>query len=225
MKYKPNKKDNHSKRGDVARAQHELYEDESGITARKAMRDSITKPPITQQDADHYNAIQRSDYGIEKDIVKSDFERKEGDLSKATDRLYGVTLRLKQREKSEKDPENYQSSIKYESWIENRAKRLIKQATRAGDKETAGHAYNILKILDKEPHPNHGNLEERVSKEKRRRIVPPWMVSILIIGGLFFISPNITGNAISNMSQGNSNMIGAILIILGLMSAYFWTKS
>ena len=39
---------------------------------------------------------------------------------------------------------------------------------------------------------------------------------VLIIGSIFFLSPNITGNVIGNLSNNNSNFLGAILFILGI---------
>jgi hypothetical protein len=43
------------------------------------------------------------------------------------------------------------------------------------------------------------------------------------IGGLFFLSSNITGNAIG--SSVISNWIGAVLLIVGLVAGFFWLKS
>lgn len=40
--------------------------------------------------------------------------------------------------------------------------------------------------------------------------------SIALLGSLFFLYPNLTGNIIGNMNSSGSNWIGAILFILGL---------
>ncbi len=51
------------------------------------------------------------------------------------------------------------------------------------------------------------------------------IASILgILGGLFFLSSNITGNAIANVSQSSSNALGAVLLVVGLVTGFFWLK-
>ena len=45
---------------------------------------------------------------------------------------------------------------------------------------------------------------------------------ISIIAGLFFLSPNLTGNAIANASSTSSTLIGAFLFVFGLFGI-FWT--
>ncbi len=45
-----------------------------------------------------------------------------------------------------------------------------------------------------------------------------------IIGGLFFLSSNITGNAIANVSQSSGNILGAVLLVVGLVAGFFWVK-
>jgi len=52
------------------------------------------------------------------------------------------------------------------------------------------------------------------------------MAVFLIIGavGLFFLSPNITGNVIGNNSINSSNLIGAILFLIGIVGLFFTFK-
>lgn len=45
-----------------------------------------------------------------------------------------------------------------------------------------------------------------------------------VLGGIFFLSANITGNAIANMTNSTSNFLGAGLLIIGLVSGFFWIK-
>jgi len=47
---------------------------------------------------------------------------------------------------------------------------------------------------------------------------------VLIVGGLFFLSSNITGNAISSVSQNSSNWIGGILLVAGIIGASLYFK-
>lgn len=45
-----------------------------------------------------------------------------------------------------------------------------------------------------------------------------------LIGGLFFLSPNVTGNVIANMTNSTTNSTGMILILIGLVAGFFWIK-
>ncbi|MDO8517410.1 MAG: hypothetical protein Q7S33_04790 [Nanoarchaeota archaeon] len=42
-----------------------------------------------------------------------------------------------------------------------------------------------------------------------------------ILGGIFFLSSNITGNAIGNLTISTSNIFGAVLFVIGLVSGFF----
>jgi len=46
-----------------------------------------------------------------------------------------------------------------------------------------------------------------------------------ILGGLFFLSPNMTGNAIGNMTTQTASWIGAVLIVIGIIALYFLMKA
>jgi hypothetical protein len=45
-----------------------------------------------------------------------------------------------------------------------------------------------------------------------------------ILGGIFFLSSNITGNAIANVSPSSGNILGAVLLVVGLVAGFFWVK-
>ena len=45
-----------------------------------------------------------------------------------------------------------------------------------------------------------------------------------IMGGIFFLSPNLTGNVISNISKSSGNILGAILFVLGILGMFFIKK-
>ena len=45
-----------------------------------------------------------------------------------------------------------------------------------------------------------------------------------VLGGIFFLSNNITGNAIANISQSSGNILGAVLLVVGLVAGFFWVK-
>ena len=51
-------------------------------------------------------------------------------------------------------------------------------------------------------------------------------VAILgVLGGIFFLSTNITGNSIANIGQGFGNILGTVLLFIGLVAGFFWLKS
>lgn len=48
---------------------------------------------------------------------------------------------------------------------------------------------------------------------------------LLIFLGIFFLSNNITGNAISNLSTNTNLEVGAIFLVAGLVTGFFWLNS
>ena len=55
------------------------------------------------------------------------------------------------------------------------------------------------------------------------------LTSVIAIGGLvgsiFFLSSNITGNAIADFSTNTTSWVGGGLLIVGLVAGFFWIKS
>ncbi len=46
-----------------------------------------------------------------------------------------------------------------------------------------------------------------------------------LLGAIFFLSPNITGNAIGNMTNSSSSTIGIIFLFVGLIAGFFTLKN
>lgn len=44
------------------------------------------------------------------------------------------------------------------------------------------------------------------------------------ISGLFFLSPNLTGNVIGEMDKLGSTLLGIVLIVIGILGYYFISK-
>ena len=55
--------------------------------------------------------------------------------------------------------------------------------------------------------------------------VPETTCTICLIGGAFFLSSNITGNVIANLTNQTSSFIGAGLLVIGLISGSIWLRS
>lgn len=62
---------------------------------------------------------------------------------------------------------------------------------------------------------------DRVPLSKSRRFV----IIVGLVGGIFFLSSNVTGNAISNLSNTTSSWIGGVLILIGVVALGFWIKN
>ncbi|MBT3405344.1 hypothetical protein HN832_00345 [archaeon] len=52
----------------------------------------------------------------------------------------------------------------------------------------------------------------------------PSYFAFLFIFSLLFLSPNMTGNAIMDLSNSASNFLGIIFFVLGLILTYVWVK-
>ena len=60
-------------------------------------------------------------------------------------------------------------------------------------------------------------------KKLKRKVAK--IVSLSGFGsGTVLLSPNITGSAIGNLNQTSSNLIGGILIIIGIIAGFFWLR-
>ena len=79
------------------------------------------------------------------------------------------------------------------------------------------------------------NLEEKVKIDARKRYERAreieagyntnWSGVPAVLGfifGIFFLSPNITGNVIGNLNQTSSNFIGVGLLFIGILAGFFW---
>ncbi len=73
-------------------------------------------------------------------------------------------------------------------------------------------------------------VERKLKRRESRRKDLTSRLSLLIIAliefiiSVLFLSPNITGNAINNLEKFDSNIIGAVLFMGGLIVTIFWIK-
>ena len=75
-------------------------------------------------------------------------------------------------------------------------------------------------------------MEQEAGATKDRKILMKkcygiWSISLSLLGilsGLFFLSPNMTGNTIAELSAVISGWIGAAFFVLGLVGIYFWFR-
>lgn len=69
--------------------------------------------------------------------------------------------------------------------------------------------------------------EEIHEGDEKRKDLEKIVSGVIGIGGLgaglFFLQPSITGNVV-NLSQNANSLVGGILLIIGLVAGFFWTK-
>lgn len=53
----------------------------------------------------------------------------------------------------------------------------------------------------------------------------PFLSFCLIVSCVFFLSSNVTGNAITNLSSVTSSWIGGVLFFVGLVGCFFWIRA
>jgi len=67
------------------------------------------------------------------------------------------------------------------------------------------------------------DLRADAKKKSLENTLGATMVTSLFMG-IFFLSPNMTGNAIVNITNSTSNIFGACLLVCGLITGFFWIK-
>lgn len=106
---------------------------------------------------------------------------------------------------------------KYYGAIQKRAERLIKrvESTRAPVPAIAERALLLVESCE-------------AAQKKYARTdgggVMATIATLGILGGLFFLSTNITGNVIATLNPSTSNIIGACLLVLGIVGAAFFFR-
>lgn len=72
------------------------------------------------------------------------------------------------------------------------------------------------------------DIKEYLERNLTQKGIENKVVSILTVigftGALFFLSTNITGNVIGNLTNTTSNWLGGILFVLGIVGVYFWRR-
>ena len=173
------------------------------------------------------------------DLAQSAKFRKEKKYFKAGESLFNATLRIGELEEGRyiqpylpgKEGKPFKKAsedelIKYKTALLKRAERLYHSAGKdSSQSQEAKYAAERAKyFID--------NLEEEIGQLKsheQSKGIESKVISILAIGsfiaGIFFLSTSITGNVIGNMANSTSNIIGAVLLVVGLVAGFFWLKS
>lgn len=133
--------------------------------------------------------------------------------------------------------------VKYEQAILRRAERLKNRLKQIYDKrpEASGNysvplrrtRYSDPALYEESPASTliHGinRIDKLIGKLRGREeglaAKATAIISIIgLIGAIFFLSTNITGNAIANVTNSTSNIVGACLLVVGLVCSFFWLR-
>ena len=110
--------------------------------------------------------------------------------------------------------------------------------TASGDLDKAINAYKSFIEYFSPANPNHPitkevkekisllekKLESQNKRIERKRLAKMAIPIISVIGGFFFLSPNITGNAVGSAAKSDSNIMGILLFVIGIVAGYFYLK-
>ena len=199
--------------------------------ARNGLKDSYPSGEIyAKSDSDIYaksDSIRNFDTGarvVTKAIAISDHAAVSRNYSRAFEQLKHASYLVNQS--SEKKPSKMNrevrlpslnltpdTKVKYAEAIQRRAYRLanrIEYNPALKDK--------VLQLAERVK----GRYGTRPSSLEATSLATTSIIGVL--GGLFFLSNNITGNAIGNLSNSTSINIGGFLFALGLVAGFFWFK-
>jgi len=110
--------------------------------------------------------------------------------------------------------------------------KLYDKIGKANRNSVQRRLFNVYKTLkDKKeniPSKYEKELEKIFSLEPPKSSLEHKFIPVIagasIIGALFFLSPNLTGNIIGNLTKNNSNIMGLVLFVLGLIGFLFYFR-
>ena len=152
-------------------------------------------------------------------LVRADYTMKKGyhDVSmKMLDASLSLLEDWEKKNYAETDPNFY----KYLSAVERRVDRLAKRTLK---EEVADQ--HVLQNLEYAM----GRIERIENKRRNHKSGLASKLSAIvgiigILGAILFASPSVTGNAIGNLNQADSNFLGISLFIIGLVGIFVHLK-
>lgn len=155
--------------------------------------------------------------GREEDLIKEREETKSGDIRRV------VTEQIKhtdsERNLAESRLESYAGLAKqYDSLrksadaLYGRAEQLFTYTGRSQHAKKMKTGYVIK------------SAERTLKTQVLGRVAKEAAIVMLVLGGLIFLSSNMTGNVIGGLNQTSSNWVGAVLLAVGLVAGFFWMK-
>lgn len=171
---------------------------------RDAVRFGKSESPYKKlSDDDKKLPYKRIAIALDKGLAKSDYLAKKHDYGTALNTLINVT------EDTKNLPENIRE--RYLDAIENRATRIAYHNRGRLNYDVAA---SVIEKVD-------------MTRGKSKGLERTALGIVAIVGvfsGLFFLSSTITGNVIGSLNTSTSNIIGAVLILVGLVGAFLYFR-
>jgi len=158
------------------------------------------------------NAILSELRGFNKTITKGDFEHAD---NYAREIEFYLTS---EKDGFQRNPLDKESRLKYLEAFNKRVERGIKYLEKK-ENVTEEEKENLKRILSRS-NVIGDYLRKPSSLEKSLAVLSIGSV----LAGIFFLSPNLTGNVIGNVAKNSGNILGGVLFILGIVGAFFTLK-
>ena len=154
-------------------------------------------------------------------MAKRENHETDEDPVNRTFRLYGPVIKKAYKELREENP----NFGRYETSPEHVVEAKV------GDEGVTGISFKDTKMLEGKVIELTGDSKAKLMRNPQEylrllRLRKSYIATAIlgILGGIFFLSSNITGNAIANVSQSSGNILGAVLLVVGLVAGFFWVK-
>lgn len=143
----------------------------------------------------------------------------EEDSVNRTFRLYGTVIKKAFGELRKENP----NFGRYETSPGHYAEAKV------GDGEVTGISFKDTKALEGKVREITGDSKAKLMRnvhEYHRLLKRGYGVAtiIAVLGGIFFLSSNITGNAIADLTTKTTSFLSAGLLIVGLVVGFFWLR-
>jgi len=149
-------------------------------------------------------------------MVKREHQDKYEDPVNRTFKLYGPQIREAYKELKKEDPNFGRVEYSKGKYVD----------AKVSDEGITGISFHDTKRLESRVRELTGD-----SKAKLMRNLQEWQrvrkgLAILgIVGSIFFLSSNITGNVIADMTTKTTSFLGAGFLIVGLVAGFLWLKN
>lgn len=152
----------------------------------------------------------------EVDMPKISYSTNGKDLREAVikDKLYARTLkRLGYREKQQK------------SFLDGLRLMMGSLLKKTGlNYHSTPPGFKYVKSIREWKSPNRTFVRPESSQGSLEKTLLSTMAVLGLLGSLIFLGLNITGNAIVNLTNNTSSLIGGALFLIGIICSYFWFK-
>jgi hypothetical protein len=136
------------------------------------------------------------------------------------------------RKRYGEEQESYEQALRESKKPGNVVGQHQKEVLDLGRQRVVGIYKEIqeLKNMKKEYEKNYDsivktlNTGQRTKRGSKLEDTASTFAVVGLVGGLFFLSSNITGNAIANTSQQTTNILGVALLGIGLVAGFFWSR-